>query len=103
MPKLSAAEARKRMRNLSPEKSFWVNNGTVIRNLQELLVSLKKMSESTYRYHTNKEKNDFHNWIKDVIGDARLAVDFKKSRTKKSAIKKLSARLKTLKQTIKQE
>lgn len=55
------------------DKRFFVCDGTVIKNLEELEDYLKKMSYEDYNYHVSDEKNDFSNWIKDVIFDEELA------------------------------
>jgi hypothetical protein len=33
------------------------------------------MPEETFRYHSNETKTDFSNWVRDVIGDEKLARD----------------------------
>ena len=50
-----------------------MHNGTVIKNLYELLEGLKSMDENTFNYHVNDQKNDFCNWIMDIILDSKLA------------------------------
>ena len=54
-------------------KYFCVANGTVIRSVWELEPALQGMGEETFRYHVNNGKNDFSNWIADVLDDAELA------------------------------
>lgn len=55
------------------------------------------MSDEIFHHHVNNEKNDFSSWIRDVIGDQKLANDLLSSRNKESAVKKLRARLNSLK------
>lgn len=90
-------EARKYLGNIQPEQCFWVNNGPILKNLEELADTLPQMNDETFHHHVNNEKNDFSNWIKDVIGDQKLANDLLSSRDKESAVKKLSTRLNSLK------
>jgi len=59
--------------DIDGDKRFFVRDGTVIKNIKELETALKKMSYDTFGYHANENKNDFSNWIKDVIGDEELA------------------------------
>ena len=87
--KLLPEVARKFLGDVENDKKFWVNNGTVLKNLDELLDALNSMSNDTFQYHANSEKNDFSRWIGDVIGDKKLAEDLAKSKNKKSVIKKL--------------
>ena len=75
---------------------FWVCDGRILKNSNELADALETMNDDTYRYHANNEKNDFYNWIKDVIKDRKLALMLKKSRNRESAAKKTRARVKEL-------
>jgi len=86
----------KYLENVPDDKVFWCRDGQIFKNLKELLFGLEKMSDETFKFHVSKEKNDFANWIRDVIGDEKLAKDIMKSRTKKSLMKKLSNRIKKL-------
>ncbi|MBI2653243.1 hypothetical protein HYX02_00380 [Candidatus Woesearchaeota archaeon] len=89
-------EARKYLGNTQPEQCFWVNNGPILKNIEELADTLPQMSDETYIHHVNSEKNDFSKWISDVIGDQKLANDLLSSRDKESAVKKLRTRLNSL-------
>ena len=81
----------------APEQCFWVNNGPILKNMEELANALPMLSNETYTHHVNKEKNDFSKWINDVIGDQQLANDLLSSRSKDSVIKKIKTRLNSLK------
>ncbi len=58
---------------ISEDKYFWTKDGRSIKNLHELLIELKYMSEGTFFHHVSHEKNDFANWIRDVLDDSYLA------------------------------
>ncbi|MBI2541690.1 hypothetical protein HYV80_03200 [Candidatus Woesearchaeota archaeon] len=90
-------EARKYLSDTSPEQSFWVNNGPILKNLEELADALPNIGEDTFKHHVSSEKNDFSSWIKEVIGDQKLANDLLSSKSKESAVKKLRNRLSSLK------
>lgn len=90
-------EARKYLSDVAPEQCFWVNNGPILKNLDELANSVQQLSDEAYRHHVNKEKNDFSKWINDAIGDSRLANDLLSSRSRESASKKIKNRLNSLK------
>lgn len=90
-------EARRYLCNTSPEQCFWVNNGPILKNLEELANALPEMSNETFHHHVNNEKNDFSNWIRDAIGDEKLANDLLSSKNKDSAFKKVRSRLNSLK------
>ena len=90
-------EARKYLIDVAPEHCFLVNNGPILKNLDELANSVQQLSGETYRHHVNREKNDFSRWINDAIGDSRLANDLLSSRSRESASKKIKNRLNSLK------
>ena len=66
-------EAKKKLADVPIEQNFRMNTGAEIRNLNELLSTLKGISEETFRKHVNDEKNDFATWIRHSVGDRELA------------------------------
>ncbi len=68
--------------DIRPEHYFVLSNGEKLRNLTELIESLKTMSPEIYFYHVNEQKNDFANWIHDVMGLSDLAQNVKLSKNK---------------------
>ena len=90
-------EAKRYLCDVAPEQCFWVNNGLILKNLDELANALPEMGNDTFYYHMNNEKNDFSAWISDVVGDKALANDLLSSRNKESAFKKVQKRLNSLK------
>ena len=92
-------EARKILADVSPECCFWVNNGPVVKNLEELSNALPGIGNETFMHHVNKEKNDFSSWVRDILGDQMLADDLMKSKTKQSVINKVKQRLQVLKRS----
>jgi hypothetical protein len=54
-------------------KEFLAVDGRRIRNLAELAEALDLMDDHAFRYHANGERNDFSNWIRDVMGLPGLA------------------------------
>jgi hypothetical protein len=85
---------KKELINADDANLFWVNGNGALRNLKELADSLSGMSDETFVYHVNAEKNDFANWIKEVLLDSKLAADLKKTKTRTAMLKKVEARLK---------
>lgn len=90
-------EARRYLSDVAPEQCFWVNNGPILKNLEELANVLPEMSDETFQHHVNKEKNDFSAWVNDTLGDQKLANDLLSSKSKDSALKKIRSRLNSLK------
>ncbi len=55
------------------DNCFYVHNGEVLKNLLDLADSLETMPNNVFIYHVNEQKNDFANWVKDVLGEPVLA------------------------------
>jgi hypothetical protein len=71
-----------------------VSDGSVYSSLAEMAKGLRKMHPDTFKYHANQEKNDFHNWIKDVFGDQKLAKQALVAKDQKQLAKIVAAKLK---------
>ncbi|TAL57528.1 MAG: hypothetical protein EPN86_01885 [Nanoarchaeota archaeon] len=83
MPDVSNIEIRPIREIKAPEMPFesitlWLSNGMVVKSLDDLSEAVSAMSEATFHYHVNVERNDFANWIQDVIGDKDLAMKLSK-------------------------
>ncbi|MBI2657669.1 hypothetical protein HYX08_03165 [Candidatus Woesearchaeota archaeon] len=92
-------EAKRYLCDVSPEQCFWVNNGPILKNLDELASALPEMGDDTFHHHVNKEKNDFSSWVRNILGDVKLANDLLSSKNKESIAKKIRNRLNSLKKT----
>ncbi len=73
--RVTKAMAQARLADVPEDKRFWCCDGRVLLNLMELEVALREMSDEAFRYHSNEEKADFSNWVRDVIGDEKLSRD----------------------------
>ena len=93
---VSLEDAERILADASPEQCFWVNNGPVIKNLSEMADSLACMNDDIFKHHVNKEKNDFGNWVRDVLKDAELADEIAGIKSKERILKKMQSRLKKL-------
>lgn len=69
----SAKPASSKNKDISPEKYFILKDGTPIKSIKELAMMMDSMSDESFSFHVNEEKNDFANWIKDVFGKKDLA------------------------------
>ena len=67
------------------ENYFYVNNGMVIRNLDELAVALDLMDKESFEFHVNKDKNDFSNWLIDILDANDLADELIKIKSKNAS------------------
>ena len=101
--KISLEDAERILADVKPEQCFWINNGPIIRNLQEMTNTLAYMSEETFKHHVNDQKNDIVNWIRDVLKDEELADSIGKNISKERILKKIKNRMKFLENKIEKE
>jgi hypothetical protein len=100
MVKMTGSMAAALLGDAPEEKRFWCHDGRYLKSLDELKDALEKMSEDTFLYHTNENKTDFSNWVKDVIGDEKLSRDLLKCTTQTQAAEKVAARVNWLKSKL---
>ncbi|OGM02085.1 hypothetical protein A3K72_00025 [Candidatus Woesearchaeota archaeon RBG_13_36_6] len=55
------------------EEYFYSIDGKIIKSLADLHLALKLMDEKHFYFHVNEEKNDFANWIRDVLEERELS------------------------------
>ncbi len=91
------------LRDVLPEKSFWVNNDRIIRNIYELASAIENMNDMTFRYHVDVGKNDFSKWVREVIRDEKLADDLLKASTKEALLKVIKKRITAIETNIYKE
>ena len=94
-------EALRYLSEVAPERCFWVNNGPVLKKLEDLANFLPNMSEETFKHHVSRDKNDFSSWINDIVGDKTLANELLSSKSKDSIAKKIQKRLTILRNKTK--
>lgn len=87
--------AKKELINADDAHLFWVEGNGALRNLKDLAESLRNMSDDTFTHHVNAEKNDFANWVTEILQDSRLASELKRAKSRITSLKKVEARLKT--------
>jgi hypothetical protein len=56
-----------------PSKYFFLHGGGELKSLEELFVELQAMEPLVWQHHVNPERNDFANWVREVMGDRFLA------------------------------
>ena len=84
------------LNDVVPKHEFNIHMGTSIKNLQELAEALEIMDDDAFNHHVTKEKNDFSNWVKDIIEDVELSNDLLKAKTRKKAFETVSQRIEQL-------
>ena len=87
-----AKKTKQKITDVSPEKSFWLCDGRVFKNLKELGAAMEKMTDGTWKYHVTKERNDFANWAENVFGDKKLGLEIRKAKNAKAASQKIKSK-----------
>jgi hypothetical protein len=83
--KINKEEAKRRLGDVPDDKRFWCHDGEVVKNLKELRKALIEMSDETFRYHLGGGRNDFSKWVREVVGDDKLAEDLSKAKSRMQA------------------
>jgi len=98
--KIGKDEAKRRLADVPDEKRFWCHDGETIKNVKELRKALTDMSDETFRYHLSEGRNDFSKWIREVVGDDKLAEDLGKAKTRTQASQAVDQRISFLQSKI---
>ena len=93
MAKIMKKDAEKLLGNTPEEYAFKCCDGREFSKMAELGQALASMGDEVYAYHKNEGKSDFSAWVKDIIGDEKLARDLDKSRSKSQAKKSVEDRI----------
>ncbi len=75
------------------ENVFWCHDGRVFADINELAEGLAAMSDETFAYHSNLERQDFSKWVRDVIGDEQLAIDLMRATNRLQAAEYVASRI----------
>jgi hypothetical protein len=100
MPVSLKQDAPRLLADVPGEYVFWLQGGRTLSNMADMLDALRTMPDDTYAYHVNQEKNDFSNWVRDIIRDEKLANDLRKATSKRQAATRVSERINTLKKNL---
>jgi len=74
------------IKEVSPEKHFILKNGERIASLSELVQKLDSMPEEVFKAHVTENKNDFANWIRDVLAQEELAEEIRTKNAKEELL-----------------
>jgi hypothetical protein len=86
-------DAERLLGKVPDEYVFRCSDGRIMNSMQELGDALNLMSDDTYSYHANAERNDFGNWVRDVIGDQKLTNDLLKAADRTKAVMAVANRV----------
>ncbi len=76
--------------------SFWLCTNENLRSIADVSKALEKASDDVFRYHVNRDKNDFEVWIRDVVKDKDLAREIARVKTRETLIRKITERVEAL-------
>ena len=71
-------EAKRLLADVPNEYVFRCHDGLILQGMKELENALNSTADEIYVFHANTEKNDFTNWVRDIIKDDILAKDLQK-------------------------
>ena len=86
-------KGKSRHKELHPHHYFYMVNGAVVRDIDELVGHLRDVDYNTFFHHVNENKNDFASWIRDCIGDVKLADTVSGHKTKEDIVNAVSSRI----------
>lgn len=69
----------------SGEECFWTTDGSVLENLHELHIAFGSMDDEVFLHHVSLQKNDFADWVEQVLDDAMCAAALRKAKKPASA------------------
>jgi len=85
--------AEKRLTDVPDDVVFRCYDGRILRSLRELGNALADMENEVFVHHVTEGKNDFSNWVREIIGDEKLAKDLTKAVNTQQATKTVSSRI----------
>ena len=85
--------SQKILAKVPEEYIFRCYGGMTFRDLKELAAGLATMSDDVFDHHVNQEKNDFYNWVRDVIEDIELANALLRAASRVQAVECVTSRL----------
>ncbi len=90
---ITPMEAERILCDVPEEKHFKLKIGAKIANIKELHEMLEIISDRNFMQHVTKNRNDFANWIRNVVYDSELADMMQKADTRKKALYVLCSRI----------
>lgn len=81
--------------------SFWLCTNENLRGLADVYEALQRATDDVFRYHVNRDKNDFEVWIRDVVKDKDLAREIARVKTRETLIRKILERVEELRSLVK--
>jgi hypothetical protein len=93
MAKILKADAERLLGDVPGEYVFRSYDGEILRNLRDLAHALSVMTDETFAFHVGAQKNDFSNWVRDIIKEKKLAADLAKSPSRSESATRVADRI----------
>jgi hypothetical protein len=88
----------------APEgEEFRMSDGTILKNLRDLIDKMEGIDEETLRHHVDLEKNDFANWLHHVLEEEQLAEKVRSKLAKEELVAVLQAHEAKIEERLKEE
>lgn len=98
---VDASQAKEYLSVCERKHQFELKNGEALKNLHQLSFKLEIIEKEVFLYHSNEQGCDFSNWIWEVVGDKKLAVELYIRRGDKPAFQsKLNDRISELEEAV---
>jgi len=65
--------------------AFWTHDGQILNSLAALRDAFAGMPKAVFTYHVSTDRNDFAQWVEDVLADAACAAELRKAKTPTTA------------------
>ncbi len=78
--------------NIEPELALWLNDGRIVKSLEELAKALRTMKGRIFSQH--QENNEIRDWVRDITGNAQIAAEIGAAKTKNDVIQAIEKHLK---------
>ncbi len=88
------------LENVPERYAFYLKNGKKLLNVEQLAKELKGMEHDVFYHHVTNERNDFHNWVRDIVLDLELAEKIMNAKTPEDARRVVDERVKFIKASI---
>jgi hypothetical protein len=88
--------AEKLLADVPNEYVFRCHDGGIFKNMRDLRDGLVTITDDTFLFHANAGKNDFGNWVSDIINDRKLTRDLSKTGSRIQAAKTVACRVSVL-------
>ncbi len=93
----------KTLNDVPGDKAFWFCNSTRALNLYQLVDTIEHTNDDVFQYHVGENRNDFAQWILDVLEDEVLYNSIKDERDKHWLVQKIRKRIKELEEQMNKE